>query len=387
MELIYWCLFILCIITAIVVGFIPFAGRVWLSGFMGFLAAYVGLIILDSQDFFVSPSLYFLLLTSVFLPGPLLLGYVSHISSRNEVSGKDFTPCFLPLAIVLTNSEQLGVIPLLSTTTVQAYQSLSYVSLFNLLSIMAGIQVLIYLSRSFWLVFKLRQDWTGYRSQSMPKSWYKMAQLLVLILLISVLQIASAFLHPAGNPTSIGDISFIAVVCYFLYLAISTSYKRLYTEHPEDVRILHFPKYLISPKHKKVEKPQVPSDTTTASEQHDSDDDIAYRQLAEQIKQQMQPQLLFLQEDLSLTSLAEQLEITPHQLSDMLNKHFNKNFYEFVNDHRIQYAAEALISSPNTPITEIYYAAGFTTKSTFYSHFKRVFNCSPSSYRRNHCGQ
>jgi len=74
--------------------------------------------------------------------------------------------------------------------------------------------------------------------------------------------------------------------------------------------------------------------------------------------------------------------VTPHRLSDILNNQYQKNFYEFINGLRVGYAAEKLIGEPEKSISEFLYAAGFSSKSTFYGYFKKTYECTPSVYRR-----
>lgn len=55
----------------------------------------------DAQNFHISLRLYFLLPPLIFIPGPILLGYISHISNRRAVGVKDFVTDFIPIIIVL----------------------------------------------------------------------------------------------------------------------------------------------------------------------------------------------------------------------------------------------------------------------------------------------
>lgn len=373
MEAVYWVLLIACSAMATLVANINCASRIWLSAFMGFLAAYLGLIILDSQDYFISPSLYFLTLTIIFLPGPILLGYISHISTRANISGKDFILCFLPLMAVLVSPEQLGESGLWELASKKDYQNTGYVGLFNLISAMAGIQILTYVSKSFMVILRMRRDWTSYQSQTLPGSWYKMLQVLVVILLTSFTQVVSAFTHPAGDSVSIGDLGFIGLVLYFIYLAASTTYQNLKPNGEVETIILQPQEYF-----QQDEAVQPFSETVSTVEQNTDEN------LNNDIEQKIQNERLFLQDNLSLSSLADQLEMTSHKLSEILNSHFDKSFYEFINDLRVRYAAQMLIDQPDTSITDIYFAAGFTTKSTFYGYFKKTFGCPPSEYRKQH---
>jgi AraC-like DNA-binding protein len=57
------------------------------------------------------------------------------------------------------------------------------------------------------------------------------------------------------------------------------------------------------------------------------------------------------------------------------------NVSQYVNQRRIQQAAEWLISS-DRPVTDIMLQAGFSTKSNFNREFLRVYGISPSEWRK-----
>lgn len=70
MQLMYITLACACLGMVVALQRVSCRSRLWLSAFLTFLAAYLGLILLDAQAFHISPKLYFLLLSIVFLPGP-----------------------------------------------------------------------------------------------------------------------------------------------------------------------------------------------------------------------------------------------------------------------------------------------------------------------------
>lgn len=331
---------------------------------MLFLTAYVGLILLDSFASRISPTLYFYLLTITFLPGPLILGYVSHISTRVDVHFKDFTFCLLPIMAALLCSDLLGGYPLFELVPRNAYELDSYIAMFNLISAMAGIHVLMYLIRSAMLIVQMKEDWSSYQSQTLPESWYDMIKVLVVMFVANITQVLSAFLNPTGSPVSIGDVGFMVLVFFFIYLTLRTTFRARKRGMETEPEIYTQDSYLIH------------QEQITAVEPDQSD-------VTDNVLKPIEDEQLFLVEDLSLSSLAQKLKMTPHRLSEILNSQVNKSFYEFVNDLRVEFAAERLLSEPEKSISEVFYSAGFSSKSTFYGYFKRTYNCTPSEYRKN----
>lgn len=91
----------------------------------------------------------------------------------------------------------------------------------------------------------------------------------------------------------------------------------------------------------------------------------------------------YLDETLSLTDLAGQLNMTRNQLSELINKNTGDNFYTFVNKYRVD-EVKRLISDPknkNFTILSLAYEAGFPSKSSFHTIFKKYTGLTPTEYR------
>ncbi|MBL8020118.1 MAG: AraC family transcriptional regulator [Leptospirales bacterium] len=96
----------------------------------------------------------------------------------------------------------------------------------------------------------------------------------------------------------------------------------------------------------------------------------------------MREERVFLDEDLTLARLAEDLAIRPQQLSEILNTRMKANFRDFVNGFRLEEAASLLKQEPNRSVLSIAYAAGFNSKSSFHKLFARRYGCSPADFRK-----
>ena len=106
--------------------------------------------------------------------------------------------------------------------------------------------------------------------------------------------------------------------------------------------------------------------------------------LAEEINRKMLSKKLYLQPDVTIDLLAENLEVPTRDLSMIINRHFEVNFYEFINRYRIQEAMRLLRSADGDgkTITDIYLEVGFNSKSVFNTFFKKAAGMTPSQYRR-----
>ncbi|MEM0912864.1 MAG: helix-turn-helix transcriptional regulator, partial [Pseudomonadota bacterium] len=104
------------------------------------------------------------------------------------------------------------------------------------------------------------------------------------------------------------------------------------------------------------------------------------KDVAQVLKNEMQNNLLFLDPELTLSALAKRTELREQMISETLNSYLEQNFFEFVNSYRIHYACER-IKDASTSISNIAIEAGFNSRTTFYSAFKRIKGCTPSEYR------
>ncbi|TGL88759.1 AraC family transcriptional regulator [Leptospira congkakensis] len=90
---------------------------------------------------------------------------------------------------------------------------------------------------------------------------------------------------------------------------------------------------------------------------------------------------LYLNDELSLATLAEHLDLNSHQLSEVLNSTLGFTFRNYINQFRLQEAASLLKERPDMAILSIIYASGFNSKSAFHKLFQNRYGVSPQVYR------
>lgn len=104
---------------------------------------------------------------------------------------------------------------------------------------------------------------------------------------------------------------------------------------------------------------------------------------AQWLKLQMEANLFYLDSELTLRSLATELDIHPNNLSRLINDGLSKSFSDFVNEYR----TEAVISKLNDPkytnitLLGIAFDSGFNSKTTFNRVFKKVTGKTPAAYK------
>lgn len=86
------------------------------------------------------------------------------------------------------------------------------------------------------------------------------------------------------------------------------------------------------------------------------------------------------QEDLTLDSVAEELNVSLFYLSKLFRKHTGSNFTEYLTQVRIN-QAKKLLAAGDMSVKEAAYAAGFNSQSYFSKIFKKYTGVAPSEYR------
>jgi len=91
----------------------------------------------------------------------------------------------------------------------------------------------------------------------------------------------------------------------------------------------------------------------------------------------------FRNSELTLHQLADTLSVSPHNLSEVLNTQLNQNFFDFINNYRIEQVKKDLIDpkKQNLKILSIAFDAGFNSKTSFNTIFKKYIDLTPSQFR------
>jgi len=101
------------------------------------------------------------------------------------------------------------------------------------------------------------------------------------------------------------------------------------------------------------------------------------------LKRAIEANLYYQDPETSLSSLAEKLNMSPHELSRVINTVFKKSFNDFINQYRIR----DVVSKMRTPAYDrltlmgIAYDSGFNSKSAFHRIFKEKTGKSPAEYK------
>ncbi|MEL1254779.1 helix-turn-helix domain-containing protein [Flavobacterium sp. DGU38] len=93
---------------------------------------------------------------------------------------------------------------------------------------------------------------------------------------------------------------------------------------------------------------------------------------------------LYLNPDFSLEEAAKELKVTKHILSQYVNEILGKSFSNLIKEYRIEKAKRLLETEKNFTIESLGYDSGFSSKSTFFTAFKKITGLTPAEYQKSY---
>jgi AraC-like DNA-binding protein len=123
------------------------------------------------------------------------------------------------------------------------------------------------------------------------------------------------------------------------------------------------------------------SPTLPSEEDKDSEKKVLFNTIENLINNRK----LFTEPKLTVEFLANEIDVNAVKLSNCIKQFSDKNFNDYINEFRIEFAKELLIDEnyKNYTITSIGLESGFNSKSTFYATFKKHTGFTPTDYQKS----
>ncbi|MFT5216994.1 MAG: AraC-like DNA-binding protein [Glaciecola sp.] len=105
-------------------------------------------------------------------------------------------------------------------------------------------------------------------------------------------------------------------------------------------------------------------------------------ELKEELLSLLDDDKIYKESGISLDLLSEKLGTSRHNTSQIINEHFNMNFYELMNKYRIDEAIQLIKNGKENKlnIIDIAYKVGFNNKVSFNKSFKKALSVTPTQY-------
>lgn len=324
-----------------------------------------------------------------FVKAPLLFLFVRGIVMDKFYLKKTDWLHFIPFLVSvvsafpfwMTSYDEKYRIATLVLRNYEAFRSFDFHSLYppawnNLVS---AIQMLIYISASFVLMWKIKKQYSRLTGQLKFQHKYtnvRMGVLLSMCLVIVLVQIAvSVMFYFDFESTELRPFIFKA-----LYLAI-------YAYFAIPVFIMMSPRFLyglphLETKHvsasqfepakkAEVKKQDIPVDL-------DVTDEAYFSELSQKIVDYIEMERPYLNPEFAIEDICEALNVPRNHVQYCLNVILNSGFTKLRNEKKIAFAQELLLDSTGIfSVDEISKMSGFVSRSNFYSVFKDVTGFSP----------
>jgi len=200
----------------------------------------------------------------------------------------------------------------------------------------------------------------------------------LIIVILSIILVALMFVYPAHLNLLLALI--VALLAPYFYLA---AYKGI-TQPTIWQNKPGINKEQVVEEFKEAEKLEEVSEQKEKTRQQKAGlFDGKMEEIAARIVTAMEVEKLFQETELTLQNLADKLSCPSYQISLAINDGLNKNFYDLVNGYRVEEAKKLLLSEKNRNYTilSVGFEAGFNSKTTFNTVFKKFTGFTPSEFR------
>ena len=306
---------------------------------------------------------------SDFMYNPLIYIYVLSITERNyRITGKTLLH-FIPAALMFFYYFNFYFAPL-STREAIMQRGYNYfpwdVAVFSYANLL---QLIIYITLIVVVIVRYRKKIVEFYSDIEKRTYNWLAFILVV------------------NTTG-------AIFCFFFYGTMADVWNRMIGSVSSLFIYAIGYKMLSAPPHL-PETESVTAETDKISSQPSYDNsqpkyertglsEEKAKQAGEKLMEVMKSGKPYLEPELNLKQLADQMHVPAHQLSQVINQQFGKNFYDFVNAFRVEEVKSRIQNAAyaNLTLLAIAFDSGFRSKAAFNSVFKKVTGVSPSEYKR-----
>ncbi len=316
----------------------------------------------------IFPQLMFVDDAFLFAYGPLLYLFTQSVIFKNYTVKKKhlvlFLPFFIAVCVIIGIILFVDVSSLSETTSqIKTHQIPLYFGIGELLILF---YTLFYLFKSKREVHKvLNSAFDKYSSYNQEE--FKLLNFIInSFIILFLLSLIHSILPFIGISGGIG-VTLLLIVLFTFYFINSVLFKML-KHTTNDSGLITQPNYENKEKYAKSRLTQEEL-TTYKSKLWDY---MAFHKK-------------YLNSELNIEDLANELGWASKLLSQIINEGYSCNFFDFVNKFRVE-EAKSLFSNPTDDkmtIQEVMYDAGFNSKSSFNTAFKKFTKLTPTQFKNN----
>ena len=367
--------------TIIIVGFIQslfgiliFATKrpkhlsfVLLTIWMFIIAIFLGALLLPFEvvEYF-KPGIF----PIMFLTGPLLYFYVSSLAVERFRLKPIHLLHIIPFLLVSIHRSTIHVVPIAGPPDLTDNPSYLYNKIYYSFLI---ISVFVYWFLGLNLILKHRKNIPLYFSNYSGKN--TLSWLIFVLSLFLVLFMANFSMFFVQNVLELGIIrfstlSFNLTVFTFIMIYFGMNQSVIYKREREQSG---------------VHEQKVDTNNQESKYVGSALDDKQLSELTETVIEYLRNGKPYLNPEYSLQMMVDDLNISRHKLSQVINRSQKKNFYKFINEFRLEEVKEMLVDSAyeHYSVLGIAMECGFNSKTSFNRIFKDETGFTPTAYKRN----
>ncbi len=308
-------------------------------------------------------SFQYLIILFFFLPYiyvPFLDLYLLELTQRN-LNVKKILLTFLPLFL---NAVFVFIMFFLMQHSLPEFLTKLYLGDYGFAKILNNIKPLYGIGFVIYFVFKINvhnKKLKGSFSNldKINLIWFR--NLMIAMFVIGVILAAQHLFEVVYNEKSVFDYLIFIAIAVFIYLVgfMGLKQPQIFTQK-------------VAEEFQEVEKYKKSGLTKEAADN-----------FTNRLIKMMEEEKPFLNPNLTLYDLSKRLEISPHNLSEIINTNLKQNYYDFINSYRVEEFKSNLVKEDmkNFTILVVAFESGFKSKSAFNTVFKKFTGMTPTEYR------
>lgn len=193
--------------------------------------------------------------------------------------------------------------------------------------------------------------------------------------------------RPIGNPDSAASVSvhipypveIWGIIAIFIAL-VFVGY--IYFQRKRKTKQVEVIQPLVPEEIQKVEKPEKAAEEKYKTNKISTEE---CQRLTEKLETLMRKDKPYTNPDLKIADLATMLGRSAHTLSYLFNQHLNRNYYDYINDYRIEEFKRLINKDESNKYTlgALAELCGFSSRASFFRYFKKATGITPNEYIRS----
>jgi len=107
-----------------------------------------------------------------------------------------------------------------------------------------------------------------------------------------------------------------------------------------------------------------------------------YKEIGQKLNSLIYGEMIYLSPDIKISDIAERIQVSSSSLSSFFNNSLHKSFSEFINELRLVYAKQLLMSNKNMPVDEVARVSGYESPASLQKAFSTYNNCTATQFRK-----